>query len=294
MIFLRKEEKKTPYLFLFPALIVIAFVFLYPVGRVAYDSFFATNGTRREFVGLGNYAWMFKDKLFWQSVLNNLKLFLTVPPLIVLSLFLSIVLFYRIPGWKVYRVLLLFPYIISVTVVGIIFDYLLREDGMVNNVLAGIGLGSWVQPWIGQPSTALYTIMVVVIWKELGFGIILFLARLLSVDKAVIEAANLDGATPLKASLHILLPELKSVLSFYIILCLINMLSWMFNYVFVMTRGGPQNSTYILEYYIYQMGIKYHQYGISSVLAVFLLIFAMLLVVIQFFVKRTIGGEENE
>lgn len=294
MIYLRKSEKKIPYYFVLPTLLIILLIFVYPVLRIVHDSFYATNGSRSMFVGLKNYAWMFTDKLFWQSVVNNCKLFLCVPVLVFLSLLFSVVLFYRIPGWKVYRVLLLIPYIISVTVVGIVFDYLLREDGLINVVLGNIGLSSIAQPWLGQPSTALYAIMFVVVWKELGFGIILFLARLLSIDESVLEAARLDGAGILPTTMKILLPELKSVLSFYIILSLINMLSWMFNYVFVMTRGGPQNSTYILEFYIYQMGIKYHQYGISSVLAVFLLLFALVLVLIQYFVKKKTRADEED
>ena len=178
--------------------------------------------------------------------------------------------------------------------VGILFDYLLREDGLLNLLLTGDVLGQLARPWLGTSSTALYAIMVVVVWKELGFGIILFLARLLSIDSAVLEAARLDGAGVWAVTRNILLPELRSVLSFYIILSLINMLSWMFNYVFVMTRGGPQNSTYILEYYIYQMGIRYRQYGMSSALAVMLLVFALILVIVQYQVKKGFQTDAEE
>ncbi len=294
MLCLRKKGKKTPYLFVAPSLFVIVMVFLYPVIKVIWDSFFVTNGKEAVFAGVGNYIKIFSDDLFWVSAWNNLRLFLCVPVLVALSLLFSIILFYRIPGWKIYRILLLIPYIMSVTVVGIVFDYILREDGLLNAILSGIGLSGICRAWLGETSTALYAIMFVVVWKELGFGIVLFLARLLSVDESVIEAAKLDGATPFSITRYILLPELKSVLSFYIILNLINMLSWMFNYVFVMTRGGPQNSTYILEYYIYQMGIRYRQYGMSSTLAVILLVFAMILVLLQAFAKKGFSVEEED
>ncbi len=293
MLYLRKNERKIPVLFLLPSLIIIVGIFLYPVIRVISDSFFSINGADREFVGLQHYVQLFQDKLFWQAVTNNIKLFLCVPVLVILSLVFAIALFQRIPGWKAYRVLLLLPYILSVSVVGIVFDYLLREDGLFNLILQKIGLGSAAQPWLGQTSTALYAIMVVVVWKELGFGIILFLARLLSIDETVLEAAKLDGAGLWNITRYVLLPELKSVLSFYIILSMINMLSWMFNYVFVMTRGGPQNSTYIMEYYIYQMGIRYRQYGLSSALAIFLLLFALILVFLQWQVKKRLTEEEE-
>ena len=293
MLYLRKKEEKTPVMFLTPALIIIGLIFFYPVCRVIWDSFFRINGAQRELIWLENYAQLLSDKLFWSSVLNNLKLFLCVPVLVVLSLLFAVILFYRIPGWRIYRVLLLIPYILSITVVGIVFDYLLREDGLINLILNQVGLSSLATPWLGNTSTALYAIMFVVVWKELGFGIILFLARLLSIDESVLEAARLDGAGAWKITKNILLPELKSVLSFYIILSLINMLSWMFNYIFVMTRGGPQNSTYIMEYYIYQMGIRYRQYGTSSALAVILLIFALILVLVQYQVKKRLNTEEE-
>lgn len=294
MLHLRKKGAKAPVLFLSPAMVIIGLIFLYPVGRVLCDSIFRINGAERELVGLQNYLQIFQDKLFWTSVFNNLKLFLCVPVLVFLSLLFAVILFYRIPGWKVYRILLLVPYILSITVVGIVFDYLLREDGVINLVLNQIGLSSLARPWLGDSATALYAIMLVVIWKELGFGIILFLARLLSIEESVLEAARLDGAGVWATTRNILLPELKSVLSFYIILTLINMLSWMFNYVFVMTRGGPQNSTYIMEYYIYQMGIRYRQYGMSSALAVILLLFALILTLIQYQVKKRLNTDEEE
>lgn len=291
MLYLRKKEKKIPAMFLLPSLLIIAGIFLYPVIRVLSDSFFIINGADKTFIGLQNYRQIFTDQLFWTAVTNNLKLFLCVPVLVVLSLLFAVALFRRIPGWKVYRILLLIPYILSVSVVGIVFDYLLREDGLFNQILIKAGLGKAAQPWLGQTTTALYAVMVVVVWKELGFGIVLFLARLLSIDEEVLEAAKLDGAGIWKTTRYILLPELKSVLSFYTILSMINMLSWMFNYIFVMTRGGPQNSTYIMEYYIYQMGIRYRQYGMSSALAIFLLLFALALVFLQQQVRNCMEEE---
>ncbi len=294
MLYIQKKQRKIPYLFLIPSLVIILLIFLYPIGKVLLDSTMRISGNSREFVNMENYAQMFQDQLFWTSVANNLKLFLCVPFLVVGSIAFAVLLFYKIPGWRVYRVAVLIPYILSITVVGIVFDYLLREDGLVNMVLTNIGLASLTRPWLGDRNTALFAIMVVVVWKELGFGIVLFLARLLSVDESVLEAARLDGAGVWTMTRKILIPELKPVLSFYIVFSMINMLSWMFNYVFVMTRGGPVNSTYILEYYIYQMGIRYHQYGLSSALAVILLVLALVLVVLQAIVRKRLNTDEED
>ena len=109
---------------------------------------------------------------------------------------------------------------------------------------------------------------------------------MMSLDKQVIEAAIIDGASSLQTFLFVILPEMTNVIMFYVVINMINMLSWMFNYIFVMTRGGPIKSTYVLEYYIYQTGLRYRQYGISSALAVITLTLAIGLVVGQTIIRQ--------
>ena len=175
MLILRTNEKKTPYWFILPSILIIIAIYLFPVINIFWDSLFQINGSQRIFVGANNFLHFFSDSLFWTSVTNNLKLFLCVPVLVFLSLVFAVVLFFRIPGWRTYRILLLIPFMLSITVVGIVFDFLLREDGLVNLALEQIGLGSFAKPWLGTSSAALYGVMIAVIWKELGFGIVLFL-----------------------------------------------------------------------------------------------------------------------
>lgn len=165
---------------------------------------------------------------------------------------------------------------------------------MFNILLEKIGLGHLVQPWLGQTSTAVYAIMAVIIWKEMGFGTMLILARLLSVDESMVEAARLDGAGIFTITRKILLPEAKPVISFYFVLCMINMLSWLFNYVYVMTKGGPVNSTYVMDFYIYQLGVKFVNYGMASALAVVLLIITFLLVGVQAAMQHYVFPDEED
>lgn len=293
MILLREKEKRVPYYFLAPSLLMIAIVFIYPIITVLYDSMFRISGQKRTFIGIENFVLLLKNDLFWKSVSNNLKFFICVPVLIVLGVVLAVLLYNQIPGWKVYRVLMLIPYIFSITVTGIVFDCILREDGLFNVILGKIGLGNLAQPWMGQTSTALYAVMIVIIWKELGFGTMLILARLMSVDESLIEAARLDGAGMITITKKILLPEIKPVVSFYFVLCMINMLSWLFNYIYVMTKGGPMNSTYVMDYYIYQLGAKYVNYGMSSSLSVILLFVTFALVGVQAYVKSHVFHDEE-
>lgn len=293
MILLREKEKKVPYYFLAPSLVMIAIVFIYPIITVLYDSMFRISGQKRTFAGLQNFILLMKSDLFWKSVTNNIKFFICVPILIVMGIVLAVLLYNQIPGWRVYRVLMLIPYIFSITVTGIVFDCILREDGLLNVILGKAGAGGLARPWLGQTSTALYAVMAVIIWKELGFGTMLILARLMSVDESLIEAARLDGAGLITITRKILLPEIKPVVSFYFVLCMINMLSWLFNYIYVMTKGGPMNSTYVMDFYIYQLGAKYVNYGLSSALSVILLFVTFALVGVQAYVKNHIFHDEE-
>lgn len=294
MLRVRNEQKKVPFLFMGPSLVMISIVFLYPIISVLIDSFFQISGQKRTFVGVQNFKALLGNDLFWTSLTNNLKFFICVPVLILLGILFAVLLYNQIPGWRVYRVLMLVPYIFSIAVTGIIFDCILRENGLFNIILEKIGLGQFAQAWLGQPSTALYAIMAVIIWKEMGFGTMLILARLMSVDESLIEAARLDGANVFTITRRILIPEIKPVISFYFVLCMINMLSWLFNYVYVMTKGGPMNSTYVMDFYIYQLGVKFTNYGMASTLAVILLGITFLLVGVQAGIQHYVFPEEED
>jgi ABC-type sugar transport system permease subunit len=134
--------------------------------------------------------------------------------------------------------------------------------------------------------------MFVVIWKELGFGIILFLARMSSISEELYDAAKLDGAGWWQQMIYVTVPQMTTVIEFYIIVNLITMLSWVFAYVLVMTKGGPGNSTWVLEYFIYQKAFPYSQMQIASAAAVLLLIFALLLMFLQARLRRQVEGVE--
>ena len=213
---------------------------------------------------------------------------------------MALILYTQFPGWKIYRTIMLFPYIFSIAVTGIIFDVVLRENGLLNSILSSIGLGNLAHNWLGERQTALYAnnswfqgLMIGTdVWKEFGYGVMLILARLLSVDESLIEAARLDGASYFTIAREILIPDARAVISFFFVLSMINMLSWLFNYVYVLTKGGPINSTYVLDFYIYQLGAKFMNYGAASALAVMLLVITMLFVSIQAVGRRMLSSED--
>jgi ABC-type sugar transport system permease subunit len=177
-------------------------------------------------------------------------------------------------------------------VVGIVFSYILQANGVFNLILRSVGLESLAREWLGSSATAIWAIMFVVIWKELGFGIILFLARMSSISEELYDAAKLDGAGWWQQMIYVTIPQMTTVIEFYIIVNMITMLSWVFAYVLVMTKGGPGNSTWVLEYFIYQKAFPYSQMQIASAAAVLLLIFALLLMFVQARLRRQVEGVE--
>src|SRR5919204_1858575 len=218
---------------------VVGAVFLYPVVtlvRYSLENVGQSEFVPTTFAGLANFRYIFSDSLFVTALTNNVKLFACVPILVVLSVLLSAILFDRPRGWKVYRAVLFLPYVLSIPVVGVVFSTMFQLDGTFNTILRSAGLGALAQDWLGSPTWALPTIMFVVVWKELGFGIILCLARLVSVDEQLFEAARVDGAGWWRVVRHVTIPPVLPAPPLFPVVELITMLSWVFAYVYVMTR----------------------------------------------------------
>jgi ABC-type sugar transport system permease subunit len=287
------QSKITPYLYLSPALIMIILVFVYPVFDLIRRSLTKVVEGTTTWTGLIAYQNALRDPIFWTSFFNNLRLLLAIPILVVLSLVFSSLIFERIGGWRYYRSLIFIPYVLAIPVVGIVFSYILQANGVFNQILRSIGLDSLAREWLGSSATAIWSIMFVVIWKELGFGIVLFLARMSSISEELYDAAKLDGAGWWQQMAYVTIPQMTTVIEFYIIVNMITMLSWVFSYVLVMTKGGPGNSTWVLEYFIYQKAFPYSQMQIASAAAVMLLVFAFLLMFIQARLRRQEEGVEG-
>ena len=266
---LRKIE---PYFFIAPAMIVILIIFAYPVVRLSILSFQRPTKGNMVFVGFTNYLAILRDDVFLRAVRNNLVLLLCVPIMVVIALLLAVFLFERIRGWKFYRTTLFLPYLLPIVVVGLIFSYIFQLSGVLNEFLTTIGLGRFALDWLGSTKLALPTLMFVIIWKEVGFGVVLFLARLMSVEEELFDAAKIDGANWWQLQRYVTVPQLAAVIEFFTIVSIITMLSWVFGYVYVMTGGGPGNSTMVTELFIYLSAFRYNQVNIASAVAVLLLL----------------------
>jgi ABC-type sugar transport system permease subunit len=281
-----------PYLYLTPAAIFIALVFIYPVVWILVNSLWQNNPDGTKGLGFTNYRLVFEDPVFFQVVANNGKLLFSVPIMTLLALFLAIVLFERVRGWMVYRGIVFMPYILAIPVVGTTFVYLLGLNGIFNTLLRGIGLNVLAQDWIGSANWVIPSIAAVIIYRELGFGVVLFLARLMSLDKEILEASEIDGANWWQKHAYITLPQMAGVIEFFVVVELITMLSWVFAYVYTMTGGGPGFASTVMEFYIWKHAFAFRSPGIASALAVVLLGATTILIVLQLRLRRR-ALEEN-
>ena len=285
-------------LYLAPALLLSLLVFFYPICKTIYNSLHelvlgGANAGASRFVGLGNFRFVFKDPLFAESLGHNFLLFLVcVPLLVVLSVAVAVLLNQGMTGWRAYRTIVFIPYVLPIVVVGISFGFMFQLNGVINTAFAALKLDALRVDWLAKSNSAFLVLVVMIVWKELGFGVVIMLARLLSVDESLIEAGRLDGCNSWQLTLPVIVPQMKEIIYFYTVLATITVFTWLFNYVFVLTRGGPGTSTYILELYAYNQAFRYQNRGLSSAVAA-LIILAVLLVTFLPELRRLAARKEG-
>ena len=287
---MHSSSRLTPYLYILPLLLLLAFVFGYPLVRVFEFSFKMVRGIDGPWIGLRNYELVLSQNVFWEAVLHNLQLLLAIPAMVLISLVVSILLFERVAGWRIYRIILFVPFVLAIPIIAVVMKRMFQFSGPVNEVLRGLGLDFLALDWIGSSNVALWTVMILIIWRESALGIILFLARLLSLDESMIEAAKLEGATWWQRVWYIILPEMRGVIEFYVVVSAITMLAAVFAYVYIMGggRGGPGTSTVVVEFYIFNALVRTSLPGIASAASVMLFLVALALIIPLFRARRRV------
>jgi ABC-type sugar transport system permease subunit len=281
----RPRRPLWPYVFVLPAIAAIGLVFLYPMVQVIRYSFYAGSTDQMTYVGTANYTNVVHDPVFRHSLLNNLKLLLTVPVMTVIALIVALVLNDRVRGWRQYRAIVFLPYILPATAIGLTFSYLLQRNGVINTLLREIGLGSIAFDWLGSAHWVIPSIGGVIVWQQFGFGVVVFTAALLALPSEVTEAARLDGASWWQVQRLILMPQIRGIIEFFMVLEAITVLSQVFNYVYVLTGGGPGNASSVMEFYIWKNGFSLGSVGTASTVAVMLLGVAGVLIAIYMRVR---------
>ncbi len=291
---MNQTSRFAPYLYVAPLAALLLFVFGYPLVRIFEFSFKMVRGIDGPWIGWRNYDLVLHQPLFWESVRHNLLLLLAVPFMVGWSLLIAVVLYERLKGWKLYRVVLFLPYILAVPIIAVVMKKMFQFNGPVNEVLRWLGADFLALDWIGSSDVALWTVMLLIIWRESALGIILFLARLLALDESLIESAKLEGANWWQRLWHVIVPQMKVVIEFYVVVSVITILSAVFSYVFMIGggRGGPGTSTMVVELYIFNALIRTSLPGIASAVSVMLFLVSLLLIVPLFAVRRRANEEE--
>jgi putative chitobiose transport system permease protein len=273
-------RKQTPYLYLIlPAFFMFGFFFL-PLFMAFGISLcdYSRDIYHPAFVGLSNYIHLAQSVPFWNALRNTFVFLLgVVPAMVVLPIFLALLLNGKLKGISVFRSLIYIPVVISMVVVGIAWRWLYADDGLFNCFLSLFGLSK--VGWLVSPEIALYSVMIVVVWKGLAYYMMMYLAHLQSLSHDLYEAAEIDGAGLWQKHIHITLPHLRPTMVMVGLISTIGSLK-VFTEIYVMTRGGPVNATKTLVYYIYERAFENLDLGIASaagiVLMLILLAFSLL------------------
>jgi putative chitobiose transport system permease protein len=247
-----------PYLFLLPALLILGLAVFYPAWQAFSLSFtqYDLDLTQApQWVGLKNFQRLWTDQVFWQTLGNSVIYLLGVVPLLVfLPLVLAILVNQKMAGMAFFRLAYYTPVIISMVVAGIAWKALYASDGILNQILRLGGLSEGV-PWLTSPQWALASVMVVTIWKGLGYYMVIYLAGLQGIPSELYEAAALDGSDGWQRHWHITLPLMTPYLLLVAVISSIAALK-VFEEVYIMTQGGPLNHSKTVVYYIYQRAFQ--------------------------------------
>jgi N-acetylglucosamine transport system permease protein len=270
-IIMRKAKYQIIVTFLFfPLLLYIVFV-IYPYVQAMYISLTNWRGVSPsiEFIGLGNYARMLNDPFFWNALKNNAIYLLTLPLMTIsVALFLAFMLTQgKVRFSNFYRVTFFFPQVMSLVAIGVLWSFVYHPRiGILNAILAGLGVEN-VIAWLGNPDTAQAALAVVVIWQAVGFFMVLFIAGMESIPVSYYEAAIIDGANQWRIFRHITFPLLWDTTRTALVFLAIGALD-MFTITQTMTQGGPNRSTEVLAYYLYERAFLSSRFGYATAIAV--------------------------
>ena len=278
-----------------PALIMFLGFVIFPVVMAGFYGFFKWNGFGwpTEFVGLDNYMLMWRDEMFRDAVLHNfiivvLSLVLQGPVAILFALLLN----QRIRGRSVIRVLIFMPYVISEVIVGIGWSLMMQDAGALNSLLEKWGLGDLQQSWLADPAIAMWTLMIIITWKYVGFAVILMLAGMQSIPEELYEAAAIDGAGFWKIQWSITLPLLGPTVRIWAFLSVIGSLQ-LFDLVNIIWGQyiAATAGTSTMATYMYQNGHLAGSYGFGNAVAVMLFLISL---VVALFYQRFVLRRDTE
>jgi multiple sugar transport system permease protein len=285
--------------FIAPALIALAVFFVVPVvsslllSLTDFDIYALADLSNLRWIGLENYTRLLGNPLFWQAMRNTvLFAVIGVPLSIAASLGAALLLNARTVKWRpIWRVIFFAPFVTTLVATAVLWNYLLNTRyGVINWALTSIGLPA--VDWLGDPSTSIPAILLFVVWKTFGYNMLIFLAVLQTVPDELHEAARIDGAGPFARFRHVTLPAIAPTLLLVSIISVAGFFQ-LFAEPYVMTQGGPAQSTVTVLYFMYEEGFKWWNLGSASAVAFVLFVCIFAVTLLQLAVSRRLGGEHT-
>lgn len=268
-------KKYVPYLFLLPAVVILLLFFFIPFAETIILSFkdYSTDLYAPGFIGLDNYVTLLKSKEFYKVIWNTfLYLIGAVPILATVPLVLAILINQKIRCLNLYKVLIYLPVIVSIVVVAIAFKWLYATQGILNYIAELFGISAI--DWLTSPDVAIWSVIIVTIYKGIGYYMMIYLSALIGAPKDLLEAAEVDGAGLLQKHLNVTIPYLMPTIALVVTVSSISALK-VFAEIYVMTRGGPLDSTKTIVYYIYERAFENLDLSLASAASVILLVIVM-------------------
>jgi ABC-type sugar transport system permease subunit len=260
-------------LYALPAAALIIIFIGYPLGSIVYHAFTQWDGlSAPQWVGLHNFSVLLHDPIFRTALKNNLLFAISVPIQLVVPLGLAYLIHERIPGWRFFRFTFFLPAVLSTVIVGILASFVLQLNGPLNEVLGTIGLHSLENNWLASAGTSIPMIIVVVVWANFGYNVLIYLGGLSTIDPSLAEAARIDGATGWQVLRHVYIPNLRRVMELVLVINTVTAFAYMFAYIYTITNGGPGFDTYTSEFYIYTQAFTEQNLGYASALGMVLTI----------------------
>ncbi len=268
-------KKYIPYIFLLPALVMLVIFFFIPFIYTIILSFKDYSGDiyNPVFAGLSNYSVILKSKEFYTTIFNTFMfLLMCVPVLAIFPLIVAIFINQKIKGINIYKVLIYLPVVVSIVVVAIAFKWLYAQQGILNYILEQIGFNPI--GWLTDTKFALFAVALVTIYKGIGYYMMIYLSALIGVPKDLYEAADIDGANEFIKHLTVTVPHLMPTIALVVTVSSISALK-VFAEIYVMTKGGPLNSTKTIVYYIYERAFENLDLSMAASASVILLVVIM-------------------
>ena len=273
----KRDERVAAYIFVAPAVILLIAFLVVPMIYTVYFSGFKYQIMRPDamkFIGFENYQKLFSDKNFWLALKNTVYFtVIVVPCQCVLALALALLVSKKFRGVAVFRTMYFAPQLTSMVVISVLWSVLYNANpntGLINSILVSLGMSPI--KFLSDANTAMNSIIFMSAWQGVGYQMMIFLAGLQGIPRDQYEAASVDGATKFKQFLYITIPGLKGTIKYVIMITMIQAMK-LFTQPYIMTQGGPKNSTKTLVYYIYTQGFQKGNFGYAcSIAAVFFVI----------------------